>query len=105
MNDEIRNQIIADYKTGNYSYASLSAKYGISRTTIGRIVNTDYAEREREKNRIRQRSYIQPKPNYVFNLRFYNNDQELLDKVKSVDNIQQYIKGLIREDIEKNTDK
>ena len=99
INDEIREAIQKDYETGKYSYASLGAKYGISSTSIGRIVNPDYQEREREKNKIRQRSYNQPKPAYTANIRFYDKDQALIQKVKSVENIQQYIKDLIEADI------
>ena len=101
IKEEIRKKVIEDYKTGDYTYASLAAKYNISRTSIGRIVNPEYQEREREKSKIRQRNYEQPKPKYMVNLRFYEKDQELLDKVKSVDNIQTYVKDLIQEDINK----
>lgn len=105
IKDEIRKQIIKDYKTGDYSYASLGAKYGISGTSVGRIVNPDYQEREREKNKLRQRNYEQPKAKYSINLRFSEQDQELIDKVKSVDNKQTYIKDLIREDLAKEKSK
>lgn len=101
IKDEIRNQIIEDYKTGQYSYASLGAKYGVSGTSIGRIVNPEYQEREREKSRLRQQNYTQPKADYNINLRFYKQDQELVEKIKSVDNKQAYIKDLIRKDIDK----
>ena len=101
IKDETRKEIIADYKTGMYSYAALAAKYNISSTSVGRIVNPEYEEREREKSKIRQRNYEQPKPNYTVNLRFYDKDQDVIEKVKSVDNIQTYIKGLIRKDIGK----
>ena len=101
IKEEIRKKIIEDYSTGQYSYASLAAKYGVSGTSIGRIVNPEYEEREREKSRIRQRSYEQPKPKYMVNLRFSEKDQALIDKIKSVDNIQTYVKNLIREDIKK----
>ena len=36
--DEIRAQIRADYATGNYTYAQLAEKYGVSHMTIRRIV-------------------------------------------------------------------
>lgn len=101
IKDEIREQIINDYKTGQYSYAALGAKYGVSGTSIGRIVNPEYQEREREKNRLRQRNYTPEKAEYNINLRFYEQDLELVEKVKSVDNKQTYIKGLIRQDIDK----
>ena len=101
IKDEIRQKIIEDYKTGQYSYASLGAKYGISGTSVGRIVNPVYQERERERSKIRQRSYEQPKPKYMVNLRFYEKDHKLIDKIKSVDNIQTYVKNLIRKDIDK----
>lgn len=109
IKEEIRNKIIEDYKagliagskSGRHSYASLAAKYGVSSTSIGRIVNPEYQEREREKARIRQRNYEQPKAEYNMNLRFYEQDQELIKKIKSVDNKQTYIKDLIREDINK----
>lgn len=101
IKDEIREKIIKDYETGQYSYATLAAKYGVSPTSIGRIVNPEYQERERERSKIRQRNYEQPKPKYMVNLRFYEKDQDLLDKVKSVDNIQTYVKDLIRKDISK----
>lgn len=102
IKDEIRNKIIEDYKTGQYSYASLAAKYGVSGTSVGRIVNPEFQERERAKNKIRQRNYEQPKAEYSINLRFYKQDHELVKKIKSVDNKQTYIKGLIREDIGKD---
>lgn len=108
IKDEIRNKIIEEYNASlaagssrRHSYASLAAKYGVSRTSVGRIVNPEYQEREREKNRLRQRNYEQPKAEYSINLRFYEQDQELVEKIKSVDNKQSYIKGLIREDIAK----
>lgn len=96
---EIREQIIADHKTKKYSYAALGAKYGISPTSIGRIVNVEYYEREKEKNRIRGRSYTQSRAKHTVNVKFYENDQPLIDKIKSVDNKQQYIKDLISKDI------
>lgn len=98
---EIREQVIADYKTKQYSYASLGAKYGLSATSIGRIVNPDYYEREKVKNKIRGQSYKQPKPKHTVNVKFYEKDQALIDKIKSVDNKQQYIKDLIAEDMKK----
>lgn len=101
IKDEIRKKIVKDYKTGQYSYASLGAKYGVSSTSIGRIVNPEYQEREREKNKLRQRNYEQPKAEYSINLRFYKQDHELVEKIKSVDNKQTYIKDLIRADIDK----
>jgi len=105
IKDEIRKKIIKDYKTGQYSYASLAKKYGVSGTSIGRIVNPEYQEREREKNRLRQLNYTQPKAEYSINLRFSKQDHELVEKVKSVDNKQTYIKDLIREDIAKENSK
>lgn len=101
IKDEIRKQIIKDYKTGHYSYSALSGKYNISTTSIGRIVNPDYYEREKVKNKIRGQSYQQPKPKYNVGVKFYETDQALIDKIKSVDNKQQYIKDLIAEDIKK----
>ena len=98
---EVREQVIADYKTKKYSYAALAAKYGLSATSIGRIVNPDYYEREKIKNKIRGQSYQQPKPKYNVGVKFYESDQVLIDKIKSVDNKQQYIKDLIAEDIKK----
>ena len=100
INSEIRKQVIQDYKSGKYSYAALAAKYGISGTSVGRIVNPEYQAREREKSKIRQRSYEQPSPSYSLNLRFYDKDQPLIDKLKSVDNKQQYIRDLIRDDLD-----
>lgn len=105
IKDEIRDKIIEDYKTGQYSYLSLAEKYGVSGTSIGRIVNPEYQEREREKNKLRQRNYEQPKAEYNINLRFYKQDHELVEKIKSVDNKQTYIKDLIREDIAKEKSK
>lgn len=105
INAQIREQIIADYKTKQYSYASLAAKYGTSPTSIGRIVNTEYYEREKEKNRIRGRSYKQSKPKFTLNVKFYEKDQPLIDKVNTVDNKQQYIKDLISKDMESDSDK
>lgn len=105
IKDEIRSEIIKDYKTGLYSYASLAAKYGVSGTSIGRIVNPEYQEREREKNKLRQRNYEPKKAQYTINLRFYEQDQELIEKMKSVDNKQAYIKELIRKDITKKSSK
>lgn len=102
IKDEIRNNIISDYKTGHFSYATLAAKYGVSSTSIGRIVNPEYREREREKNNLREKNYKRPKARYNVNLRFGEQDQLLIDKIKSVDNIQTYIKELILEDISKN---
>lgn len=99
IKDETKNKIRRDYKTGQHSYASLALKYGISSTSVGRIVNPEYQAREREKNKLRQKNYKQPKAKYSVNLLFYEQDQELLNKVKSVDNIQAYIKNLISEDI------
>lgn len=101
ISDEIRNQIKKDYATGRYSYASLAAKYGVSGTSIGRIVNPDYYNRDLVKTRIRQRTYEQPKPSYAVNLRFYDKDQALIDKVKAEPNTQQYLKDLIAADIKK----
>ena len=101
INDEIRAKIREDYATGKYSYASLGAKYGVSSTSIGRIVNPEYQEREREASRIRQRTYEQPKAAYAFSLRFSETEQALIDKLKSVYNKQQYIKDLITADIKK----
>lgn len=101
INSEMRKKIIEDYKTGKYTYASLEAKYGISRTSIGRILNPEYYEREKEKNKIRQRAYDAPPAQYTVNLRFYAQEQALIDKVKASNNKQQYIKGLIKADIDK----
>ena len=101
INDDIRAKIREDYATGKYSYASLGAKYGVSGTSIGRIVNPEYQKREREATRIRQRTYEQPKAAYTFSLRFYEKDQDLIEKLKSVYNMQQYIKDLIATDIKK----
>lgn len=101
IKDEIKNKIISDYKTGHYSYAALAAKYGVSGTSVGRIVNPEYREREREKKNLREKNYIRPKAKYNVNLRFGEQDQRLIDKLKSVDNIQSYIKELILQDISK----
>ena len=101
INDKIREQIKKDYATGKYSHASLGAKYGVSRTSIARILNPDYREKERVASRIRQRNYEQTPPTYSVNLRFYDKDQELIDKLKSVGNIHQYIRDLIAADIKK----
>ena len=101
INDQIRKQIIKDYATGKYTHASLAAKYGVSRTSVARITNPDYREKEREAQSIAQRSYVLPKPTYSLNIRFYDKDKELIDKLKSEDNVHQYIKDLIAADIKK----
>lgn len=100
---EIREQIIKDYKTKKYSYAALGAKYGISPTSVGRIVNPDYYEREKEKNKIRGQSYQQPQPKYTVNVKLYEKDQPLIDHLKQVDNKNQYIKDLISDDMNTET--
>ena len=100
ISKEIREQIIADYKTKQFSYAMLAAKYGTSPTSIGRIVNTEYYEREKEKNRIRGRSYKQSQPKYTVNLKLYEKDQPIIDHIKQVDNKNQYIKDLISKDMD-----
>lgn len=99
--EETREKIRADYRTGQYTYATLGKKYGISGTSVGRILNPDYEDREREKNRIRQRSYSHPRPAYSVNLRFSDKEQTMIDHIKSVYNIQQYIKNLIAADMKK----
>lgn len=101
ISEDVKKQIREDYSTKKYSYAALAVKYGVSGTSIGRIVNPEYQEREREASRIRQRSYEQPKPAYSLNIRFYDKDKALIEKVKSTQNIQQYIRDLIAADIEK----
>lgn len=102
IDDETRLKIIEAYKTGIYSYADLARMFKVSSTSIGRIVNPAYQKRERENSKIRQRRYTPQKAVYAVNLRFYDNEDHLVNKLKSAYNMQQYIKGLIEKDIEKN---
>lgn len=105
ISDEIQEKIREDYKTGQYSYAALAAKYGVSGTSVGRIIKPDYRERERARNKARKYSYNSPKPEHSMLVRFYKKDQALIKKVKSVPNVQQYVKDLIEADIEKENNK
>lgn len=97
---EIRQQVIDDYKTKRYSYAALGAKYGISSASVGRIVNPDYYEREKIKNKNRWSKYQTVQPKYTLTVKFSENEQDLIDKVKNESNKRQYIKDLIKKDIE-----
>lgn len=105
IDDITRKAIQEAYRTGDYSYADLSRMFGVSSTSIGRIVNPDYQIREREKSKIRQRTYKPSKAAYSVNLRFYETEGHLIRKLKSVYNIQQYIKDLIDRDIKKTANK
>lgn len=101
IDDKTRSEIREAYQSGRYSYADLAEMFGVSTTSIGRIVNPDYQERERVNSKMRQRTYTPPKTAYAVHLRFYDDDAHLISKLKSVYNIQQYIKGLIETDLKK----
>lgn len=45
---EIRTKIIDDYISGNYNLTLLSEKYGLSRTTIRRILFLEVKEKEKQ---------------------------------------------------------
>lgn len=99
LNDKDRESLVKDYESGKFSYSSLAAKYGISRTSVGRIVNPSLYEKEKEKNRDRNKGYVNPHYQKPLLIRLYKKDKDIEDHLNNVDNVQAYIKELIRKDI------
>ena len=108
---EIRDEIRALYATKNYSYAQLSAKYGVSINTISRCINDPTGEKTREENRryyqenakaINQRAIA---ANKEFRLKLNKNtDTAIIEFLESKDNFRQYMLGLIKEDMNKQNE-
>lgn len=93
-------EIKEKYLSCNASIRSIAEDYGVSRTTINRILNPQYAEAEREKCRQRwqknQAGYA--RRHYSFSLNT-NTEADIIKKLDSVKNKQKFIKGLIRKEI------
>lgn len=101
LNPQQINEIKKKYKTGKFTHRALAEEYGVSRQTINRVTNPDYAAKEREINRERtktnQSNYkTKTYPPLTCHL---EKDADIIEKLDSVKNRQGYIKGLVRKDI------
>lgn len=98
-------EIREKYSSAKTTHRALAEEYGVSYTTINRILNSDYADRERARNRERNK---RNKDAYNMNSKYYTfcfnteKDADVIDKLDSVENRQGYIKELVRRDIEEN---
>lgn len=61
VTQEQRKEIRELYSTGNYSWNSLSALYGVDRSRIGQIVNPRIGERVKQRNAEYNRTHIRDK--------------------------------------------
>lgn len=98
-------EIVKKYKTGAATHRVLAEEYGVSRSTINRILNPAYAANEREANRERinrNRSLYEDKIKKYRLTLHTSNDADIIEKLEAVDNRQGYIKQLIRSDIEQS---
>lgn len=94
------------YYKGFSSIREIAADYSVSRSTINRILNPQYADREREAHRERLKNNRKNYPTKRYRLELHLiNDNDLIEKLDSVKNRQGYIKDLIRKDIQQRSSK
>lgn len=105
LSEEQIEEIKREYTVNRTSYQALAKCYGVSSTTIGRIVNPSYAERERQANSARykaKREIYERNRKRCVGLSLHNvYDADIIAKLESVPSKLGYIKELIRKDINK----
>lgn len=87
-------------------YSGLAAHYGVSSSTIMRICRPDYAEQQRKSNREYQTRNVsritkRRKERYrIIQLKFHvTHDKDVVDFLNKQDNVQDYVRQKILEDI------
>ena len=105
LSEQQKNEIRERYNNscGSITYANLAEEYGVSSNTIARIMNPQYYEKERERNRLRMQDYrtnSEPTSKVYSPLHCHiEKDADIIAKLDSVENRNGYIKDLIRKDI------
>ena len=100
LNKQQKVEIKEKYEAGGITIRGLADEYGVGATTISRIIYPEYAEKERESLKNRTDVSSKEKSAKTYAVRFHSEkDAALLEKLESVDNITDYIRGLVREDI------
>lgn len=109
LTDEQKKKIISLHSTNEYSIAELSRMFNVNRTIIYRIVDPEYYENSKKssnKYSQKNREELQKKEATTYtrySFKFHNeNDKDIIDKFASTENVQGYIKSLIRADILSN---
>lgn len=92
----------------NLSYAELAGRFGVSVNTIIRICNPDYYHKQKESNKIYQTNNAEKIMNRQmtsyrqFRFRFHViNDAEIIAFLEKQENVQNYLRQRVLEDIAK----
>lgn len=88
--------------------ASIAARFGVSRQTIHRVLNPDYYERNlsqareyhRENSEQIQKRRANRRRDYKLSFS-YKSDADVIDHLDKQENVNEYIRGLVVEDIKK----
>ncbi|MBQ8245801.1 MAG: hypothetical protein IJZ42_01575 [Lachnospiraceae bacterium] len=114
LSSEQKEEIRANY-TGRYGeLVELATKYGVSKSTIIRILNSDYADKEREqRKKYMSEVYDHKYPRQIiFQMRIDPiKEPDLFAKISEIEkgglvsSRQQYVKDLIRKDIHDSQNK
>lgn len=107
LTEEQRNEIREAFIKDHAPYSVLADKYNVSKNTILRICNPEKYEKQLEANkeyRKKNKDKINEniKNNYSkYTFIFHNvNDKDILKKINEQDNVSEYLKNLIKKDIE-----
>lgn len=109
LTEENKNEIRRLNKEG-YTQASLAELFGVSKQTIYRVINPDYYAKnlqqsivyQREnKDRIRQRR-INTRKDYFLSFNS-ETDAAVISQLDKQENVQDYIRILVTDDIKKNS--
>ena len=99
-------EAIARRRENGQSYTDIAEEFGVSPTTIYRHLHRDYYARHKERAREYQRQKAKQvienrrSSHKVYTLSFHTeNDAEVIKKLNSVDNVQNYVRQLIAADI------
>lgn len=92
-----------------YSRAALAAQFDVSKQTIQRILNPDYYARtlaqskEYQRNNAKQiRKRVVSSRREYFIAFSYKNDAAVIERLDKENNVNDYIRNLVTEDINKN---
>lgn len=108
LTEENKDEIRQLSKEG-YSLAALAAKFDVSKQTIHRTLNPDYYTRTLEQSKEYQRTNAKQlrkkraKSIRDYRLAFsYKNDAAVIERLDKEENVNDYIRNLVTDDIKKN---
>ena len=98
---EAQAEVREKYASGNYTIRTLALEYGVSHTTIGRIIKPENYKKEKEKNRIRMKNADYSTSTKSISFKFNTEtDAPVIEKLESVPNRHDYLRQLILSDIQ-----